>query len=200
MYLPDINVASSEEDRYALFRNNARLIRRDVTSTIDLTQKVRYSKGRKWTINKAKKENLNIIKSNDYKTFWSLLISVLESKYRIKPLHSLEEIEKLSKLFDKNIKLYLIKKKDIVLSGALIYENNFIVHTQYLASSELGREVGSLDLLIDCLVKEIYKDKRYFDFGISNENDGRYLNKGLILQKEGFGAKSVVHDFYEVVI
>ena len=31
----------SEEDRYALFRNDATLIRRDVTSTIDLTEQVR---------------------------------------------------------------------------------------------------------------------------------------------------------------
>src|SRR5690606_23276102 len=37
----------SEEDRYALFVNNALLIRRDVTSTVDLLEPIRYSKGRK---------------------------------------------------------------------------------------------------------------------------------------------------------
>jgi len=194
------HVKPSEEDRYALFKNDALLIRRDVSSTINLTQKVRYSKGRKWTVNKAKKENIGIIHSDDYDIFWNLLSSVLESYHEAKPVHSLGEIKLLSEKFPKNIKLYLAKKEDTVVSGALIYENKNIVHTQYLANSELGRETGALDLLIDYLIKEVYKDRSYFDFGISNKNTGQYLNTGLIAQKEGFGARAVVHDFYELEI
>lgn len=190
----------SEEDRYALFRNNANLIRRDVTSTIDLTEQVRYSKGRKWTINKAKKELIETFESNDYETFWKLLTGVLESNHEAKPVHTLEEMNKLASLFPKNIKLFLAKKDERIVSGALIYENQNIVHTQYLANSEEGRELGALDLLIDYLIKDIYKNKKYFDFGISNEDAGKYLNTGLIAQKEGFGARAVVHDFYELEI
>jgi hypothetical protein len=190
----------SEEDRYALFKNDAKLIRRDVTSTIDLTEQVRYSKGRKWTINKAKKESIQTFESDDYETFWELLTGVLESNHEAKPVHTLEEIKKLAAFFPKNIKLFLAKKDERVVSGALIYENQNIVHTQYLANSEEGREFGALDLLIDYLIKDIYKNKKYFDFGISNEDAGRYLNTGLIAQKEGFGARAVVHDFYELEI
>ena len=194
------HIKPSEEDRYALFRNDALLIRRDVSSTIDLTEQVRYSKGRKWTINKAKKEKIEIIESQDYKTFWNLLSGVLESNHAAKPVHSLEEMESLVDLFPKNIKLFLALRDDVVVSGALMYENLNIVHTQYLANSERGRETGALDLLIDYLIKEIYKDKKYFDFGISNEDVGKYLNTGLIAQKEGFGARAVVQDFYELEI
>ena len=190
----------SEEDRYALFRNDAKLIRRDVSSTIDLQEQVRYSKGRKWTINKAKKEDIKLFESNDYKTFWDLLSHVLESNHEVKPVHTQEEIEKLFNFFPKNIKLFLAEKDNVVISGALIYENTNIVHTQYLANSEIGREIGALDLLIDYLIKDVYKNKRYFDFGISNEDAGRYLNIGLIAQKEGFGARAVVQDFYELEI
>jgi len=192
------HIKPSEEDRYALFRNDATLIRRDVSSTIDLREQVRYSKGRKWTINKAKKETLVIFESTDYKLFWNLLTGVLEDNHEAKPVHSLAEIEVLASTFPKNIKLYMIKKEDTILSGTLIYENTNIVHTQYLANSQEGREIGSLDLLIDSLIKETYKDKKYFDFGISNEEAGRYLNTGLIAQKEGFGARAVVQDFYEL--
>ncbi len=190
----------SEEDRYALFRNNAKLIRRDVTSTIDLTEQVRYSKGRKWTINKAKKESIETFESDDYETFWELLTGVLESNHEAKPVHTLEEIKKLFNLFPKNIRLFLAKKNGRVVSGALIYENQNIVHTQYLANSEEGRETGALDLLIDYLIKDIYKNKKYFDFGISNEDAGKYLNTGLIAQKEGVGARAVVQDVYELEI
>jgi hypothetical protein len=194
------HIKPSEEDRYALFRNDAKLIRRDVTSTIDLTEPVRYSKGRKWTISKAKKEALETFESDDYETFWQLLTNVLESNHEVKPVHTLEEIKKLAHLFPKNIKLYLSRKDTEIISGALIYENQKIVHTQYLANSKEGRELGALDLLLDYLIQNIYKDKKYFDFGISNEDAGRYLNTGLIAQKEGFGARTVVHDFYELEI
>lgn len=194
------HIKPSEEDRYGLFRNDAKLIRRDVTSTVDLTEQVRYSKGRKWTINKAKKESIETFESDDYETFWKLLTSVLEANHEAKPVHTLEEMIKLALLFPKNIKLFLAKKDERVVSGALIYENQSVVHTQYLANSEEGRELGALDLLIDYLIKDIYKNKKYFDFGISNEDAGRYLNTGLIAQKEGFGARAVVHDFYELEI
>lgn len=191
------HIKPSEEDRYALFRNNAKLIRRDVTSTIDLTEQVRYSKGRKWTINKAKKESISVFESNDYDKFWKLLTGVLETNHDTKPVHTLSEIKNLVSFFPKNIKLYLSQKDERIISGALIYENQNIVHTQYLANSEEGKEMGALDLLIDYLIKDIYKNKKYFDFGISNEDAGKYLNTGLIAQKEGFGARAVVQDFYE---
>jgi len=192
------HVKPSEEDRYALFRNDAILIRRDVSSVINLTEPIRYSKGRKWTINKAKKENIEIIESDDYESFWCLLSSVLEAKHEAKPVHSLVEMQELATSFPKNIKLFLAIKNDLVISGALIYENKNIVHTQYLANSEEGRDIGALDFLLDYLIKDVYENKKYFDFGISNEDAGKYLNAGLIAQKEGFGARPVVQDFYEL--
>lgn len=190
----------SEEDRYALFIYKANLIRRDVTSTIYLNESIKYSKGRKWTINKAKKHNLQIVQSNDYTSFWKKLTDVLEKKHDASPVHSLNEIEYLAKLFPNHIKLFLVKDNAEILSGALLYENSKVVHTQYLANTELGRQIGALDLLLDYLIKEVYPKKMFFDFGISNENEGKLLNTGLISQKEGFGAKAIVHDFYELEI
>jgi hypothetical protein len=43
-----------------------------------------------------------------------------------------------------------------------------------------------------------YKNKvRFFSFGISTEDNGTKLNSGLIEFKESFGARAVVHDFYD---
>ena len=110
------HIKPSEEDRYALFMNDAKIVRRDVSSTIDLTEPVRYSKGRKWSLNKAKKSNIEIESSEDYSSFWKILFEILESNYGEKPTHTLDEIEKLSKLFPNNIKLYLAKKEERILS------------------------------------------------------------------------------------
>lgn len=190
----------SDEDRYALFIQNAKLIRRDVSSTINLLSDFKYSKGRKWSVNKARKENLCVFESNDYDEFWSILTAVLDGQHGAKPVHSLTEIKILAETFPDNIKLYLVKSELKVLSGALMFVNDEIVHTQYLANSGDGREIGALDFLLDDLIKNVYADKKYFDFGISNEDAGKTLNTGLIAQKEGFGARPVVHDFYELVI
>lgn len=190
----------AEEDRYALFLNDAKLIRRDVTSTIYLGEEVRYSKGRKWTINKAKKENIEVSESKDLSSFWCILESVLEDQHKARPVHTLAEIEMLASLFPENIRLFLASHEGKPTSGALVFENQIIAHTQYLANTIKGREIGALDLLIDHLIKNVFQNKKYFDFGISNENQGRYLNTGLISQKEGFGARPVVHDFYELKI
>ena len=190
----------AEEDRYALFINNAKLTRRDVSSTINLYENIRYSKGRKWSVNKAKKEDLQIVEIDNYEVFWNLLETVLEAQHGSKPIHTVEEIKLLATHFPRNIKLYLVLKDEHVLCGAVIYENFKIVHTQYLANSIEGRDIGALDFLIDYLINEKYKTKSYFDFGISNEQEGKILNTGLIAQKEGFGARAVVHDFYEMDI
>ena len=37
-----------------------------------------------------------------------------------------------------------------------------------------------------------------FDFGISNENNGKNINEGLNYWKEGFGARTITQDFYEI--
>jgi hypothetical protein len=62
----------------------------------------------------------------------------------------------------------------------------------------MKNELGGLDLLFQQLISETFKYKRFFDFGISNENQGQKLNNGLSYWKESFGASTIVQDFYEV--
>ena len=48
------------------------------------------------------------------------------------------------------------------------------------------------------LQREVYPDKSYFDFGISTVENGRTLNANLIHNKESYGARATVYDFYEL--
>ena len=73
-----------------------------------------------------------------------------------------------------------------------------MAHAQYQGATDLGLELRAPDLIIDKLINEYYTDKKYFDLGISTENNGHYLNKGLISFKETFGARAVVYDAYEL--
>lgn len=72
------------------------------------------------------------------------------------------------------------------------------MHCQYISKLEQDDNLGSLDFLFQHLIQDKFAEKRFFDFGISNENQGRKLNKGLSYWKESFGAGTIVQDFYEV--
>ena len=73
-----------------------------------------------------------------------------------------------------------------------------MVHTQYLVNTDEGRGMGAEDILLDYLINHEFVEKQYFDFGISTEKNGTYLNENLISMKEGFGARSVCYDTYEL--
>ncbi len=188
-----------EEDLYALFRCQARLFRRDISSVVDLSRPLPFSKGRKWSINKSRKTQVYIEEASDFGEFHDLLSETL-ANFGAKPTHSLEELKLLHSRFSRQIRLYECRLGDELLAGAVIYDFIDVVHTQYLASSPRGREVGALDRLVADLMREIYGNRRYFSFGISTEGGGKVLNSGLVAQKEGFGARAVVHDFYEVLL
>ena len=85
-------------------------------------------------------------------------------------------------------------------AGVIIYESRHVAHAQYIGTSSEGRKTGALDLIIEYLINDYYAAKPYFDFGISTEDGGRYLNTGLVENKQSYGARAIVHDFYELEI
>ena len=85
-----------------------------------------------------------------------------------------------------------------MLAGIVIYESANVAHAQYISATEEGRSLGALDCIVEVLLNEVYPDKPYFDFGISTLENGRTLNVGLIQNKESYGARATVYDFYEL--
>jgi hypothetical protein len=187
----------SEEDLYLLFIKNARLVRRDLSTTIALGNRLPYAKGRKWSINKAKKAGLIVRLSADFESFMTIEEYVLRNYHGTKPVHSAAEIRLLAQRFPENIKLFAAYRETEMLAGVVIYESAQVAHAQYIAATDEGREVGASDLVLDHLIREVYSDKAYFDFGISTEQAGYRLNSGLALYKENFGGRAIAYDCYE---
>ncbi|MGN1152905.1 MAG: GNAT family N-acetyltransferase [Candidatus Gastranaerophilaceae bacterium] len=187
----------AEEDLYALFVNNAKLIKIEPSTTIFLKNAYKMPKGRKAQISRAKREGVAIEESTDFKTFIDLENNVLTKKHNTKAVHTAEELELLHSRFPDNIKLYIANLDGRIIAGTLIFEYENIVHTQYLAADDTAREIGGLDLLIKTLIDKYKETKTYFDFGISTEDAGKYLNEGLIRQKEGFGGRTTVYQTWE---
>ena len=188
----------SQEDLYALFRlTNARIIGRNLSSTLCQESKLRFTESRKSGIRKALAHRIDIRQSDDYAAFWGILESNLLHKYGVKPVHSLEEIRLLAGRFPENIRLYLASQEGKALGGTVLYLAGRVVHTQYISASPEGKAAGALDLLFDTLINREYAGVPVFDFGPSTEDMGRYLNESLIFQKESFGGRGMVYDVYE---
>lgn len=188
----------ADEDIYSLFANNAIISKVEVSTTINFKNIVKMSKGRKAQISRAKREGVVVEESSDFEAFIGLENEVLAKYHSTKAVHSGAELALLKGKFSENIKLFVARREGVLLAGCLLFVYKNLVHTQYMASSELGREIGALDLIISTLLEK-YKQKHYFDFGISTENNGRILNEGLIAQKEGFGGRAVVYESWEIL-
>jgi hypothetical protein len=190
----------AEEDLYALTRFGARLYRRDVSSAIPMSRRLPVSKGRRWALKQANAAGMVVAQSEDFEGFMALEEAVLSAKYGVRPVHSAEELRLLAGRFPRHIKLFVATRGAAVEAGVVVYEDRRVAHAQYIATSDDGRRLGALDLVMAHLLTEVYVDKPYFDFGISTEREGRYLNEGLVRNKEGYGARAIVHDFYEIEI
>lgn len=188
----------AQEDVYALFRSGATQFRVDVSATVNLRNRIPFSELRKRGVKKAAKNNVTVQKSERVEEYMDLLAATLRERHEANPVHSTEELELLRSRFPENIKLFTAERDGKILAGTVVFEYPKLAHAQYIAASPEARDVGALDAVFSYLITDVYKDKDFFDFGISNEEGGKVLNEGLINQKEGFGARAMCHSFYEL--
>jgi hypothetical protein len=189
----------AEEDLYALFRFNAKLYRRDASSAIWLPDRLKFNRRKRERIRKAKRDGIEVRESNDYKSFFEIGVAVMSNRYNLRPVHSADEMVMLSERFPSNIRLHAAFDGNRMLAGAIVFLFKSAAHIQYMYNSDTGLSVGALDVIIDHLVDhEQYSKLRFLSFGVSTENEGLHLNEGLMNYKEMFGARTVVHDFYEL--
>jgi hypothetical protein len=189
----------TDELQYLLFILEAKLTRRDTLSVVNMKHRPKVSKDRIAGNKRALKHKLVIKEEDTFDTFWNqILIPNLHQKHDAKPVHTLAEIQQLKKHFPKNIRQFNVYKNDEIVAGTTIFETEHVAHSQYISGNEDKNSLGSLDFLHVHLLNDVFQDKMYFDFGISNENQGKNINEGLHYWKEGFGARTMTQDFYEI--
>jgi RimJ/RimL family protein N-acetyltransferase len=193
------NTIPDDEVAYALFLLEARLYRRDCALVVNRADRLRFRKGRKSEISKARRFGVRVVQEPSFDAFWEkVLVPRLESRYGVKPVHSIDEIKLLASRFPENIRQFSAYRGEEIVAGTTIYETPGVAHAQYIAVTDEGQKIGALDFLFGWLIDEHYQGKNHFDLGICNEKGGRALNEGLLDWKEGFGGRSYAHDFYEV--
>ncbi len=157
----------SGEDKYALFIRRAKLFRRDLSTTILLENPQKLSKGRKWLLTKARKQTFSVIESIDFNLFFNSYNAHLVDRYSVSAVHTAEEMSTLKKSFPQNIKLLTtVNEFGDFLGGMIIYITSRVIHAQYIHFTQIGKELGAFEFLMDELFNS-FNNHKYFDFGIS---------------------------------
>ena len=137
---------------------------------------------------KAERQGIIVKESKDYATFYSILVHNLQLRHEVRPTHSLAELQKLVKLFPKQIILHTAHYKDNMIAGIVNFVcNDNTVLAFYICHNHQFQDCRPLNLLFwhvfDWAIKSKYK---FYDLGIFTVNEEP--NYGLARFKENFGA------------
>lgn len=189
----------AEEDLYALFRHHATIDTCNISTTVLPQEYTSYLReNTKRNISKAQKANLKIKEELELNAFWKLLIEHLNQKYNALPVHNYNEISYLKDKFPQNIRLFTVYKNNDLIAGCLFFITETTVHMQYSAMNELGELYHAIPFLHNELLTKMFHNKHYYDFGTSNEQNGTYLNQGLIFQKTGLSGRGIAYNIYKI--
>jgi hypothetical protein len=188
----------ADDDLYALHRCGAVLARRDLSCAIDPARAPSPSARRLRGARKARAAGLTVVEGREHLgEFWPVLCQNLADKHGVRPVHSLQDMQELAARFPDSIRCVVARREGEVVAGTVLFVTHRADHAQYIASNAAGRSCGALDLLFtDCIAR--VGEGRFFDFGISTEEEGRVLNEGLHAFKSEFGGAGLVYDHYEL--
>lgn len=191
----------SEDDLYALFRLGAERVRCDLSSAVDLKQRhAKISRSLRNSLKNARRNDIRVeYGMANLEGFWEVLSGKLSRRHGVSPVHTVEEMLELASKFPNKIELAVGFYNSKVVAGTVLFKTRLSTHAQYGACNEEGSETGALDYVIEnCITNALNENKRYFNFGISNEQEGTILNEGLHQFKMKFGGGGIVHEFYRI--
>ncbi len=190
----------SADDLYALFRLEAVRYRCDLAGTIDLSFPQKLRKRRRYDLNKARRVGVQVAFGPGYlEPFWAVLEERLAARHGTRPAHTLEEIIHLQSMFPEQIECVVGTLEDKVVAGVVLFRTPRAVHVQYSANTATHDARVAQTLVVEYAIEKSRAwGARYFDYGTSNECEGKVLNEGLHDFKTSFGAGGVVYEFYEL--
>lgn len=190
----------ADEDLYALFRLGAVWTGCGLSSAINLREGVTFNQMQRRHLRKSQTLSFPISEETNVAPFMELLTACLQERHGVNPVHTYGEMQMLRDRFPQNIRVFVLRLGggDAPQAGVCMYDTGIVAHAQYIATTPQARELNLLTPLFHHLISEVFADRRYFDFGISTEDNGNYLNTGLLRQKFSYGGTGVTYDRYSL--
>ena len=193
---------SNYED-FALLRHGFTYLRREVSSILYLERTpeenlAKFTGASRRAMKKARQFGVEVRFSQDYATFYDILLHNLEHRHNVQPTHNLEELLRLADLFPDEIHLLAAYLGDRMIAGITIFDASPEVTVAfYISHDETYQQYRAVNLLFyEMICWAIEKDFRYLDFGIFTVNMSP--NFSLARFKESFGASGMFRDTLEI--
>lgn len=136
--------------------------------------------------------------SDEVRSFHDLLTENL-SKHNAKPVHSYNELLNLKTRLDDEIEFFGVFVGNEIVAGAMMFyfHNTNTAHTQYMCSRQILEKFSPVSFLYYSILSAMW-DKGFsrMSWGISTEENGKVLNKGLIWIKESVGSLHSINRTY----
>lgn len=199
--LPFYTKKSSDEVTYFLFKNNAKVSHKNLNLVVDFTKNWSVSKSKMKHFRRVSELFMEIRQDQDFAVFWNkVLIPRLAEKHQSKPVHSLEEIQKLAAQFPENIVQYNVYFEHEIVAGMTLFNFENGVKSQYGTTTVLGEKMRALDFLTISLIEKFKNKVAFFDMGTINDGSDLGYNLGLLKQKEEYGCSVYTQDFYNLLL
>ncbi|UCG29350.1 MAG: GNAT family N-acetyltransferase [candidate division WOR-3 bacterium] len=188
---------------FALMKNGFSYLKRDVTAVIRLDTAeplASFHGDARRSTKKAIREGVRVLFTDDYARFYDILKHNLGMRHNVTPTHSLEELNKLKKIFPEKIILFGAYIKEKMVGGMVLFVTNpRVILAFYISHDQKYQNYRPMNLLFYEVIKwgrnQGYK---YLDLGTFTLN--MTPNWGLGRFKENFAARGFLRDTYQLLV
>jgi hypothetical protein len=197
----------SDDQEYALLTQGFMLSRCELGSIIDLhgftedTLLSSFDTECRNEVRQAERAGVTVRSHDDYGSFYPLLEATLKHRHKVKPTHSLPELQQLASLLPDAIRLFGAYHSGKLIAGMMTMDaTEHAIYTKYIAQDYAFQKMRPVNLLICEVLKQALREKKtILDLGVSmDEESPKGINEGLFAFKEGFGARPVRRESWEV--
>jgi len=190
---------------FSFFKYNFNYVKRDITSILFLENSLeqtvaKFRPSHKRSIKKAKNSGVVIHRSDDFKSFYSILEENLKIRHNVAPTHSIEELKEIHRLFPDRCNLFAAFIDGEMIAGIVNFiVNEDVVLAFYISHDEDYKEYRAVNLLFYTIFDwAIESNFKIYDFGTFTVNE--VPNMGLGRFKENFGASGIFRDTIELIL
>jgi len=188
---------------FALMKNHFNYLKRDVTAVIPLDAAeplTTFHGDARRSTKKAIREGVKVMFSDDYAGFYDILKHNLGMRHNVTPTHSLDELNRLKKIFPDDILLFGAFIKGKMVGGMVLFvANPRVILAFYISHDGKYQNYRPVNLLFYEVIKwgrnQGYK---YLDLGTFTLN--MTPNWGLGRFKENFAARGFLRDTYQLIV
>jgi hypothetical protein len=135
--------------------------------------------------------------ADDLAPFMDRVAEHLWRRHRARPLHTIDEIQRLRAAFPQNIRACEVWRGERLLGGQLVFVSNHVVRPQHGFVSPEWWSLDASTLVIAAVMRRPEFAGLWWDFGTSMNPATDGVDETLLAFKESLGARLVVQSTWE---